>query len=158
MKNQRYIAVRSLTTLKAIYDQKLLGTMVRVTFETSEDENTYPVFIFPESEVVRACIEKFGADDRSMDDPALWSGFDAQAVKDHDTGMKLNTRNYQVVARAFGSGQMGNLVECRYDNTRKVFKFVHTEVLEKIKDEEDAKSKAIWEAKQKREGGNNENK
>lgn len=156
MENNNYIAVRSLTLLKAIYDMKALNSMKQVTFEIGEDGNTYPVFIVRETEKTTMAydsyINKFETDDRSNDDPVLWSGFNADAVKEHGTCLRLNTRNYSVISRAFEAGQIGNMIGCRYDNGKMIYRFAHNDVLEKIKDEEDEKSRARWEAKQKKEG------
>jgi hypothetical protein len=90
-----------------------------------------------------------------MDDSALWAGYDAAAVENKES-MKLNSRNFSVVYRAFQSGQMGNLIGVRREGNKTVFRFVWTEELERIKDEEDARSKAAWMARQVQEGNTNE--
>lgn len=162
MERNNYIAVRSLTLLREIFDNKRLDKIAKIVPETDDQGKTYPVFLLKETERVTDCCKRFieanGKDDRADDIPELWAGYDEEGIKNQRTCFRLNTRNYRVIQRAFESGQIGNLIHVFKDGSSNttVFRFAHNEVLEAIKSEEDKKSAEAWKAKKEQEGKDHE--
>jgi len=117
----------------------------------SVKSNPYPKYCFVGSEKVLKAVSDFMAThdlkcDRSVDDEAVWTSFEENVIKATEKPGSIVTRNTNAVKRIIDEGY-GYMLKrtCVDQYKKKCFIFYANDRVAKIKEEEDAKSRAKYE-------------
>lgn len=148
------IEVKSLIVLEEISKNKCMGLLNKVIRDETDDKHR-PIYVFKYADNLMEVINRFMYDpalgERSLDGDR-WDSFNTDAFYGANKENIVITRNYRIINDIFEAGYAGNLCASFYgkDNKRG-FVFIANDEIREIKAKGDAESKAMYEAKMKKQ-------